>query len=76
MLKEIGYTDKIAAYSTKVAAIKTKIADGTATKADMAELKQTIDDYYIFKKDIVLGVSFVHEADDKSTGLERTLMYI
>lgn len=76
ILKSIGYTEKIGVYSSKVLAIKEKIANGTATKTDMAELKKTIEDYYIFKKDIVLWISFVHEADDKSSGLERTLMYI
>lgn len=76
ILKEIGYTEKIWAYSTKVLAIKAKITAGTATKADMLDLQKTIDDYYMFKKDIMLGISFVHEADDKGTGIGRTLLYI
>lgn len=76
VLESIWYKDKIGVYSTKISAIKEKITNGTATKTDIAELKKTIDDYYIFKKDIVLWISFVHEADDKNTGLERTMMYI
>lgn len=76
VLKEIWYTEKIWAYSTKILSIKEKIKNGTATKADMIDLKKTIDDYYMFKKDIMLGISFVHEADDKGTGIGRTLLYI
>jgi len=76
VLEEIWYTEKIGEYSTKVLAIKEKIKNGTATKADMTSLKKTIDDYYMFKKDIMLGISFVHEADEKKGGVGRTLLYL
>ena len=76
ILQEIGYTEKMGEYSTKILSIKEKISKGTATKADMTTLKQTIDDYYMFKKDIVLGTSFLHEADDKGSAVGRTSMYL
>ncbi len=76
VLKEIWYTEKIGEYNAKILAIKEKINNGTATKKDIDDLKKTIEDYYMFKKDILLWISFVHEADDKNSGLARTLLYI